>query len=240
MENVKKTRTKWAGRGIGLLLLLLVAAPGLRAQVNGEDNWGAWLMYFGTNRVSDAFSIHTEAQFRYWEVGSNFNQMLLRTGANFHLSDENIATAGYAYILTDGSFEEPAGALDSREHRLFLQFIQFNNYRKLRFEHRYRFEQRFISLGDNSDTEYRARYRLQLTHPINDIFFVNWYDEIFVNLQGNVFGQNRLYLALGAKFSPELSVQAGYLKNHFPNAHYDRLQLAVFFNPDFRNKQADP
>ena len=239
---IKKERNiqERAGRIVGLLLLFLLAAPGLRAQVNGEDKWGSWLMYFGTNRVSDAFSIHTEAQFRYWEVGSNFNQMLLRTGANFHLTEQAIATAGYAYILTDGSFEEPAGALDSREHRLFLQFILKNRLRKLAFEHRYRLEQRFISLGDANDTQYRARYRLQLTHPINEVFFVNGYDEVFLNLQGNVFGQNRLYLALGAKLSPEVSVQAGYLKNHFPNAHYDRLQLGVFFNPDFRDKEAAP
>jgi len=29
-----------------------------------EDKVGNWLMYFGTNRVSDNFSIHTEIQIR--------------------------------------------------------------------------------------------------------------------------------------------------------------------------------
>ena len=219
-----------------VLGFLLLCVLGVSAQENGEDKLGAWYMYFGMNRVSDRLSIHTEAQFRFWEVASNFNQLLLRTGLNYHISDEAIATLGYAYIGTDVSFEEFPGEEDLKEHSIFQQFILKNEVWKLLFEHRYRFEQRFIDFGDSNDTRYRARYRLQLTLPITELLFVNVYNEIFLNLQGNVFDQNRLYAALGFKFSPVTSIQVGYLKNHFPTAHYDRLQLGLFFNPDFRKK----
>ena len=219
-----------------VLGFLLLCVLGVSAQENGEDKLGAWYMYFGMNRVSDRLSIHTEAQFRFWEVASNFNQLLLRTGLNYHISDEAIATLGYAYIGTDVSFEEFPGEEDLKEHRIFQQFILKNEVWKLLFEHRYRFEQRFIDFGDSNDTRYRARYRLQLTLPITELLFINVYNEIFLNLQGNVFDQNRLYAALGFKFSPVTSIQVGYLKNHFPTAHYDRLQLGLFFNPDFRKK----
>ncbi|KAA3624273.1 MAG: DUF2490 domain-containing protein, partial [Flavobacterium sp.] len=48
--------------------LLLVGSLFLaNAQETGEDDFGFWAMYFGTNRVSDAISIHTEAQIRYYE-----------------------------------------------------------------------------------------------------------------------------------------------------------------------------
>lgn len=230
-----------AGRIPGLLLLFILGSGNLLAQVNGEEKLGAWYMYFGMNRVAERWSIHTEAQFRFYETTDSFNQMLLRTGANYHISDEAIATFGYAYIDTDPTFEGDEALLNKiTEHRIFQQFILKNTVSRFAFEHRYRLEQRFLNFDGPTDTQHRARYRLQVTYPLGDTFFLNWYDEVFLNLQGNIFGQNRLYLALGAKLSPTLSVQAGYLKNHFSTAHYDRLQFGVFFNPDLRRKQAAP
>ncbi len=220
------------------LCIALLSLMNITAQENGEDRLGAWYMYFGLNRVSDRLSIHTEAQFRFWEATDNFNQLLLRTGLNYHINEEAIATFGYAFISTDITFEEEPNEENITEHRIFEQFILKNEVWKLKFEHRYRFEQRFIDFGTESDTRHRARYRLQLTLPLNDKLFVNVYDEVFLNLQDEVFDQNRLYGALGVHISPTLSVQAGYLKNHFRNTNFDRLQLALFFNPDFRNKTA--
>lgn len=219
-----------------IIAVFLLSMPAVFAQVNGEDRLGAWYMYFGTNRVSDRLSIHTEAQFRFWETTGNFNQLLLRTGLNYHISPEAIATLGYGYIITDGTFEELPGEENTREHRIFQQFILKNEVWKLLFEHRYRLEQRFIDFGTSKDTRHRARYRLQITLPISSLLFINVYNEIFINLQGNVFDQNRLYGALGFNVKPTISVQIGYLKNHFPSAKYDRLQLGLFINPDFRNK----
>ena len=60
-----------------LFTALLTALHGF-SQETGEDTWGAWYMYFGTNKVSEKWSIHTEAQFRFYETTSNFNQLLLR------------------------------------------------------------------------------------------------------------------------------------------------------------------
>ena len=219
-----------------VIILLLLFSGSIYSQINGEERLGAWYMYFGMNRVSDRWSIHTEAQFRYWETFGNFNQLLLRTGGNYHISDEAIATLGYAYIATDITFDDPVGEENVREHRIFEQFILKNEVWKLLFEHRYRFEQRFISFEDESDTRHRARYRLQLTLPLTKVLFINVYDEIFLNLQDEVFDQNRLYGALGFKISSEASVQVGYLKLHVPSLNYDRLQLGFFYNPDFRSK----
>lgn len=235
-----------------VFVLSIIAISGF-SQDNGEDRLGIWYMYFGMNTVSEHWSIHSEAQFRYYETPGNFNQMLLRTGMNYHIHPNAIATLGYAYIDTDPTFEEEALQNPSfngnqiLEHRIFQQFILKNKVGNVAFEHRYRLEQRFIKNTDLSrlgpdikSTEHRARYRLQVTVPLNDTFFLNFYDEIFLNLQNNVFGQNRLYGALGARLSNNTSVQFGYLKNHFPTAHFDRLQIGLFFNPDLRKKATSP
>jgi len=228
------------------LLVLLATINQINAQSGntGEDDFGSWFMYFGTNKIADKWSIHTEAQFRYYEMASNFNQLLLRTGVNYHINSDAIATLGYGFIETDPTFTE----LDEfgvntlvennsiSEHRIFEQFILKNKVWEFNFEHRYRLEQRFVqnNFTGESNTLHRARYRIQMTLPLTDIFFLNFYDEIFINLQDSAFGQNRAYAALGVNVTEDLSMQFGYLKNHFTGANYDRLQIGVFYNTDLR------
>lgn len=204
------------------------------AQETGEDKWGAWYMYFGTNKIAERFSVHTEAQFRFYETTSNFNQLLLRTGLNYHINPNAIATGGYGFISTDGTFEEFPNETNSKEHRIFEQFILKNKVWEFLFEHRYRLEQRFLDFGETTDTQHRARYRIQMTFPLTDTFFLNFYDELFINLQDDLFGQNRLYGAVGAHITENSSIQVGYLRNQFANAVYDRLQIGFFYNPDLR------
>lgn len=219
------------------LLALLLCTNTLSSQDSGEEELGAWYMFFGTNKVAERWSVHTEAQWRFFETNTNFNQLLLRTGINYHISSEAIATLGYGFIETDGSFLENPGSFDLLEHRIFEQFILKNKVWEFGFEHRFRFEQRFINtrnLDNPNEVQHRARYRLQLTLPLTDTFFLNFYDEVFLNLQGNTFGQNRLYGALGIHVTSNTSVQLGYLSNNFGSQTFDRLQFAVFYNPDLR------
>ena len=219
---------------VGFLLLM---SKGFYAQNDGQDDLGAWAMFFTTNRISEKMSIHAEAQYRNYEVGSNFNQLLLRTALNYNLSENAMASFGYGYITTDGTFEEPEGEENTTEHRIYQQFVLRNTIGKLKFSHRYRFEQRFINNPiSGTDTQYRARYFLRITYPLGDTFYATAYDEVFLNLQGDTFSQNRLYGALGYKFNKNLRTELGFLKNHIGNRNFERLQVAVFINTDLRKK----
>ncbi|KPM33133.1 Hypothetical protein I595_35 [Croceitalea dokdonensis DOKDO 023] len=229
---------------LGILFLLI--SMSLSAQNPAEEENGIWYMYFGMNRISDKLSIHTEAQFRYYETSANFNQLLLRTGLNYHINPNAIATMGYAYIDTDptfGEFDVMANDILVRnntllEHRIFEQFILTDKVGEFLFEHRYRLEQRFFENRDfnTKETQHRARYRLQVMLPLTDTFFMNFYNEVFLNLQGNTFDQNRLYGALGVRITENSSLQLGYLKNHFADRVVDRFQIGLFYNPDLRGK----
>jgi hypothetical protein len=188
-------------RLLTLVFLTGALSANLHAQTPGEEELGAWFMYFGTNQIAERFSIHSEAQFRYYETTDNFNQMLLRTGLNYHINPDAMATIGYAFIQTDTSFEDIMGEVDSRENRIFQQFILRDKVWEFLFEHRYRLEQRFFDFGDVTDTQHRARYRIQVTLPLTDTFFLNFYDELFINLQDNLFDQNRLYAAFGVNIT---------------------------------------
>lgn len=221
---------------IFLLLSILIITFTATAQETGEDKWGSWAMLFTNNRVSEKLSIHAEAQYRNYEFGSNFNQLLLRTALNYDISDNAMVSLGYGNITTDPTFEEIDGEETFNEHRIYQQFVLRNAVGKLKFSHRYRLEQRFI---EDAETQHRARYFLRVTYPLNETWFLTAYDEVFINLQEPIFGQNRLYGAVGYNFSPSVSLQVGYLKNHFTGENYDRFQAAVFIKTDLRKNKGD-
>ena len=218
-----------------IIAIIVINNAQLIAQETGENSLGSWGMFFGNVKLSERISISPEIQYRTYEVGSNFNQLLIRNGFNWHITDKATATLGYGYIATDGTFEEPEGEENTIEHRLYGQFTSKNTLRKFKLVHRYRFEQRFIDSPTNgNDTQYRVRYLLRVTYPINENWYLSAYDEIFVNLEEPLFGQNRLYGAVGYNWTKQIRSEFGYLKNHFSGRNFDRIQLGVWYSFDLR------
>jgi hypothetical protein len=219
------------------LLVLIISTQFAQAQNDGQQDLGSWAMLFTKNKISEKMSIHAEAQYRNYEFGSNFNQLLLRTALNYDISDKAMASFGYGYITTDGTFEEPEGEENTIENRIYQQLVLRNNIGKLKFSHRYRLEQRFINRPiTGNDTEHRARYFLRLTYPLSKRFYLTAYDEVFINLQAPTFGQNRLYGALGVNLNANMRFETGFLKNHIGNRNFERFQAAIFINTDLRKK----
>lgn len=219
------------------VFLALFFSSSLSAQTS-EDELGNWLMYFGMNKLSDKLSIHSELQYRNHEVAPNtIEQLLLRTGVNYHFSKNAFATAGYGYIAGH-QYESPESAPESVEHRIWQQFILVNYLNRVKFEHRYRIEQRFV----NNNYRNRFRYRLMVFVPLNkpkiedNTFFLGVYDEIFVNSEQTFFDRNRLYGALGYQLNKSTGFQLGYLHQQVNAFGKHHLQFAITFNPDFRKK----
>lgn len=216
----------------GLILIFLIPI----FTFSQEDKTGAWTMYFGMNRISDKFSIHTEVQYRNHTFGSiNTEQLLLRTGLNYHFSKKAMVTAGYAFVPSY-IFESEQKNPEIIEHRIWQQFILTNKIGRVKFEHRYRIEQRWIEQYYKN----RFRYRIMLFIPINKpviekgSLFVGLYDEIFLNTEKDFFDRNRLYGALGYQFNKTTSLQVGMLHQQLTNFGKWYFQVALTFNPDFR------
>jgi len=221
-------------RLFALILITLIPAS-LSAQKEGPGNW---LMYFGTNKVTDKLSIHTEVQYRnHTAVLVTIEQLLLRTGLNYHITEKAIVTAGYGYVAGH-IFESEQTHPETEEHRLFQQFILKNSVGRFYFEHRYRFEERWV----NKIFKTRARYRLMLSIPLNrqkiekGAFFIGIYDEVFVNLKQTFFDRNRLYGAVGYQFNKSANVQVGMMHQQVNTIGKWNLQFALTWNLDFRKK----
>jgi uncharacterized protein DUF2490 len=216
------------------LILFLIPNFGFAQQ----DKFGNWIMYFGTFKVGEKLSIHTEFQFRnHTFIPNNTEQLLPRVGLNYHLSDKAIVTAGYAFIPSY-VFESEQKSPEFKEHRIWQQFIIRNQIGRVQFDHRYRIEQRWI----NQIYKNRFRYRLMLFIPLNKSViekgsvFLTLYDEIFINSEKTFFDRNRLYGALSYQISKNTSIQSGVL--HQQVSAYGKLyfQLALVINADLRRE----
>lgn len=218
------------------VFIMLILPLSLLAQ---QEETGNWLMYFGTNKISEDFSIHTEIQYRNHTITpNNIEQLLIRTGLNYHFSTKASVTAGYAFIPSY-DFESEQKSPETEEHRIWQQFILSNNLGNIKFEHRYRLEQRWV----NKDYRNRFRYRIMVFIPLykslneKGNLFLGVYDEIFVNGKEPFFDRNRLYGALGYQVSKNASIQAGMLNQQVNDFGKWYLQFALILNTDLRNKK---
>ena len=196
-----------------------------------------WYMYFGTYKVSPSLSIHSELQVRRSGIIKDPQQLLVRTGLNYHLSKATTVTLGYGFIDTHPYGKQPVPKRFI-EHRLWQQLILNHSEGRFLFNHRYRQEQRWLEtpLSTDSDFNYlnRSRYRFMVNIPLNNrsmdkgTVFLSLYEEIFLNfgknVRNNIFDQNRIYAALGFQTGTNSNIQVGYLNQRIQKAdgvHYE-------------------
>ncbi|MFM9944619.1 MAG: DUF2490 domain-containing protein [Bacteroidia bacterium] len=195
-------------------------------------NNNGWFMYFGDHKFTKKLGIHLEAQFRRHDIIISGQQLLLRTGINYHLNDNAFLTAGYCFVETY-KYGKFASKSDFPENRFWQQVQTKTQMGKIEVMNRYRFEQRFIYLPIlNSDTvsyspshsaTYQNRIRLMTRvsvpfkgNKINDkSFYFSLYDEVFLNFGKNVglnyIDQNRAYVAVGYKIPKLGRLEIGYM-----------------------------
>ncbi|MDX5435619.1 MAG: DUF2490 domain-containing protein [Pontibacter sp.] len=228
----------------------------LKAQAQTEDsrindhNNNGWYMYFGDHKLSSKWGLHTELQVRRYKILKDPQQLLIRSGMNYHLTPDAFVTLGYGFIETYPYGDYPAPE-EVTEHRIYEQLQLKGSLGRIGLTHRYRLEQRWIEVPQTTDYTYlnRARYFLKATLPLAGPSleakepYLAVYDEVFVgfgkNIRKNIFDQNRAYVALGFKFSDAASAELGYLNQIVQKANgvvFERnhtLQAGFTYNLDF-------
>jgi hypothetical protein len=219
---------------------VLVLLPALAGAQNPEDELGTWLIYNGTIRFSPQWSIFTEGQVRFWEVASDLQEALVRATVHYDFPTTQ-AMVGLGYLRSDSwPYDDSEGDGRERiENRIYQQFGIRHNWSRSIFEHRYRLEQRWLKQTATDETNFsnRARYRLQVTAPLNretmdpGTWFLNFYDEIFISFDDpRAFDQNRLYGAGGYQFTRLANLQIGLLWQARTSADFWRLQFFYTHN----------
>lgn len=205
----------------------------LTANVNAQStDTGNWFLYFGNQKINNRWNWHNEVQYRNYNFAGDLEQLLLRTGIGYNLTENNNnVLLGYAYVHSEPYIAGTDEKSNTNEHRIFQQFITKEKFGRVNIQHRYRFEQRFIE----EDFKMRARYFLSLNVPINkkelekNAVYASVYNEIFINTEANYFDRDRIYGGLGYCFNKNFKVEAGIMTQILPNSSRTQFQI-MFFN----------
>lgn len=196
-----------------------------------DRNQIGWLGYFGTVKINDKYSIHSEYQWRRDNYIQDPLQGLLRVGLNYQANLKLQLRLGYAWIETQpyGDFPINGFGKDFTEHRIFQMATLTDKLTLVDISHRFMLEQRFVGRYTNAALEreddylllHRLRYMLRLQVPLKGTSIADHtpylaaYNEILIgfgkNVNENIFDQNRLGILLGYKFNNQLRLEAGYL-----------------------------
>ena len=198
-----------------------------------ESDLGNWLIYIGNKKLNKGFDIHNEVQYRNYNAIGDLEQLLIRIGLGYNLTENNNnVLLGYGYILSKNYIDETDDKTSVEEHRIFQQFTTKLNIGKVGISHRYRLEERFVE----SDFKMRFRYFLGLKIPLQNkengtnSFYLSAYNEIFLNTKSAVFDRNRIYGGLGYQFSKDLRFELGYMNQIFETSSRDQLNIMAFVN----------
>lgn len=218
-----------------VVLLIILVLPFNKAQAQDSD-FGNWLIYIGNKKLEKGWNIHNEVQYRNYNAIGDLEQLLLRGGLGYNLTENNNnVLLGYGYILSRNFIGNTDDTETVNEHRIFQQYTTKQNVGSVSLNHRYRFEQRFIE----SDFRLRFRYFLSLNIPLgrkildeNNIdkrkIYLSAYNEIFLNGDSAIFDRNRVYGGLGYKLSKNVRLELGYLNQFFERSGRDQLNIITF------------
>jgi len=234
---VRKSTTQKMKK-ILIFFALILFSNVSKAQEVDDSQLGAWYMYFFNKKFGDSrFGIQGDYQFRFWNIGTDLEQILLRTGATYRPKNADILfTLGYANITTGEFGESDETINESRiyQEALFSQKIG----ERFLLTHRLRYEQRWVN---DQDLRTRYRYNLFVNVPFNKTtlekgtIYLALYNEIFINGQTDIgdgrtvqfFDRNRTYLGLGFGLRDNLRLQTGWMKQTTVNWSKGQAQLSL-------------
>ena len=221
-------------------LLSLLPLPTTATAVD-EDQPGGWYMFtFNRDFAESRFGFQGDVQYRTWDGSGDLEQLLLRGGITYRPNAlPGKYTLGLANI-TSGQFGDSKQT--RTENRTYQEAVIPQRVGLKGFlRHRIRFEQRWVN---GQDFRTRFRYALFANVPLNrsdlspGAFYLALYNEVFINGERNIGGgaevdfydRNRLYGALGYKFSDSGQIQVGYMQQHTNVVNKGQFQLSLNYN----------
>jgi len=217
-------------------LLVLIFLLNLNSAYSQKTDTGNWFIYFGNQAINKKWNWHNEVQYRNYNFAGDTQQLLLRTGIGYNLTDNNNnLLLGYAYINSQNYVGDTDDKIGNDENRIYQQFTTRQNFGRFYVQHRYRLEERFLK----DDFQMRFRYFLALNVPVNKptmedkAFYISAYNEIFINAESPAFDRNRVYGALGYVINKNIKVEAGFMRQIQENSGRNQFQIVIYNNIPF-------
>lgn len=176
---------------------------------------GNWYALNVTYKPNKQFSFFTELETRSQLLTNDFFYHEAKAGVGYSLPKKIallFAVSDCRTYTFPGNFKD----LQTKEFRMWEQLAVNSYIGRLRVEHRYRIEQRWL------DNEYRnrLRYRCNPVVPVNGktvaphVLYATVYDEVFFTDKAPYFEGNRFFAGAGYLFSGAVALQAGFQRQY--------------------------
>ncbi|KAF0200687.1 MAG: hypothetical protein FD170_3302 [Bacteroidetes bacterium] len=224
-------------KSIKTAIIFLIALNHYFISSAQESTTGNWFMYFGNQKINSNWNWHNEIQYRNYNFAGDLQQMLLRTGIGYNLTENNNnLLAGYAFIHSQNYVLNSDEKTNFDEHRIFQQFITRQRFGRVNIMHRYRLEQRFLPDNFRIRMRYFASVNIPLTLPEMNprAIYFSGYGEVFINGGSPTFDRGRIYGALGYVIGRHLRAEAGFMSQIQEKTNRNQFQIVLFNNIPFR------
>lgn len=212
--------------------LLFFGMISITAQGQSSD-LGNWMIYFGNVNLGQGWNLHHEVQYRNYDAIGDLEQLLLRTGLGYNLTENNNnILLGYGFIHSENYVSGLDQKVNVDEHRIFQQYIYRHILGITAIQHRLRLEERFIA----SDFKARWRYFVGINIPLTNrdtgknSLYLSGYNELFLNLEAPTFDRNRLYGGLGLKLNTDIRFELGYMNQFLKNGSRDQINIIAYLS----------
>ena len=206
-----------------VLFVIMIKNNGYSQPTQVEHNFNTWWSNNNKYHLSNKWYFSSELHIRRTKGLQKWQQFLFRPAVNYALNKTIVATIGYTFIQSYPYGEHPTSTIIP-EHNSWEQITLKHRMNKIKFSHRFRFEQRFIGVDEQNNENLnhfkyvqRVRYRFTSQFPLmkKGKLFGKCFDEIWINQANNLMplslNQNWLYLGVGYKISSKVNVECGVM-----------------------------
>jgi hypothetical protein len=204
------------------------------AESSSSNDLGLWTAVNVRLPITEKFQSRFQFSPRWLDNSTDFNQFILHALLGYKFNEHLSFYQGYAWsTLYIPNFR--------REQRPYQELIISHDVNKISFEHRFRFEERFLQSIEGISL--RGRYRLKGIYPLdkNEKWSLVLFDELFLNLNSHFDGpqagidQNRVYAGINHKFNENISADLGYQLQQLKKSSFqsNRLNHFIFFYLNF-------
>lgn len=212
-----------------LFILLFCAFGWVSAQeATNFSHFSSWNSFTPKVNLSEQFYAKSELHIRRTDFFAVWEQFLVRPSVHYKPNATFDFSLGYSFIR-NYNYAEFSVPIDANEHNIWEQIALSHKEGKYGFNHRFRFEQRFIdnivALSDGgfaiegTNFANRFRYRFAVTRPLFKIssdktLNIKFFDEIFLSLDDGLepvdLNQNWVYLGVTFPISKSVNLGLGY------------------------------
>jgi hypothetical protein len=215
-------------RYVVTLLIICYSFNVINAQENRAVHYSSWNTLDVVYDIDDVWSSNLEINIRRTNFLRDWEQFILRPFVHYKLENDLDIALGYSYI-ENNAYASYSTPIDAIENNIFQQLTINHKFSRFSFDHRLRFEERFIDnivqvdegvfVKDGVKHRNRFRYKFQIAVPLKKIGTTGLlslviYDEAHLDFGNGIrpekLDQNWMFLGVSVRASKNIKIRTGY------------------------------